>query len=433
MHFPHDPRRRPFLIPLKLLIVSQYFFPESFRVNDVAKGLVERGHEVSILTGQPNYETGAFFEGYAAFRPRLETIHGATVHRFPLVSRGSGTGVRLALNYLSFALSASVLAPGRIRERFDAIIVYQMSPVTMAAPAFALKRLRHIPVLFWIQDLWPETLRATGKVRSERVLSWMRFAVASMYRSSDRVLVESEAFLGPVRQAGIPPSRVDYLPEWAESFYSPCDLEPNAPEAKEMPTGFRVMFAGNIGVAQAIDTIIDTASILRGHDDIQWVLIGDGRRRQWAEARVKELGLERQFRFLGRRPAEAMPRYFALADVLLITLKRDPVFAMTIPAKLQSYLACGRPIVGALDGEGARVVEDSKSGIACASQDAQGLADAVLTIQGLSPKERRAMGRAGRAYYDAHFERELLLTRLERTIEEVVRPWCGSEFGSTEP
>lgn len=419
--------------PLKLLIVSQYFFPESFRVNDVARGLVERGHEVTVLTGQPNYETGSFAEGYSAFRPLRETIDGVSVHRFPLVSRGTGTGIRLAANYASFALSASALSPFRIRGQFDAIVVYQMSPVTMAAPAFILKWLRGIPIVFWIQDLWPETLRATGKVRSTCVLNWMTRLVGRMYRASDRVLVESEAFISMVCQAGVPRWRVGYLPEWAESFYRPGEPEHDAPEANQLPAGFRIVFAGNIGVAQAIDCIIDAAALLKDYDDIRWVLIGDGRRRQWAEARVKELGLDKVVVFLARRPAEAMPRYFALADLLLVALKRDPVFAMTIPAKLQSYLACGRPIVGALDGEGARVLQDSRSGLACPAEDPEALAEAVLTLYRTSSHERAAMGRAGRAYYEAHFERGLLLTRLENAIAEVARVGPARARGSVNP
>lgn len=410
---------------LNVLIVSQYFFPESFRVNDVARGLVERGHKVTVLTGQPNYETGSYFEGYGAFRPQIETIAGVIVRRFPLVSRGSGTGARLAVNYLSFALSSSVLAPLRIRESYDVILVYQMSPVTMAAPSFILKRLRGIPIVFWIQDLWPETLRATGKVRSERVLKVMREAVSAMYRASDRVLVESEAFLAAVHAAGVDSSCIGYLPEWAESYYRPCRVEANSSESQEMPDGFRVMFGGNIGVAQSIETIIDAASLLQDHRDIHWVLIGDGRRKEWAQAQVEARGLECRFHFLGRRPPEAMPRWFALADVLLITLKRDPVFAMTIPAKLQSYLACGRPIAGAIDGEGARVISESKSGLVGPAEDPRLLADAVLALKHMSTEEREVLGRAGRMYYENHFERELLLTRLEEVLKDVTGPRHG--------
>lgn len=404
---------------MRVLIVSQYFFPERFRVNDVAKGLVERGHEVTVLTGQPNYETGSFADGYSAFQPSREVIDGIEVLRCPLVARGRETGARLALNYASFALSSGVLAPLKARGTFDVSLVYQMSPVTMAVPAFVLKNLRGIPVVVWVQDLWPETLRATGKVHSERVLAVLRRMVAAMYRSSDRVLAESESFLPAVRQAGLGNDRVAYLPEWAESFYRPVEVDRHAPERAEMFGNFQVVFGGNIGVAQAIDTIIDAANHVRGEPDIRWVMIGDGRRREWAEKRVAQLGLNDRFVFLGRRPPEAMPIYFALADVLILTLQRDPVFAMTIPAKLPSYLACGRPIAAALDGEGGRVVRASGAGLACESEDSRGLADEVLALFRMSAAEREAMGKAGRSFYERHFDRERLLDELESHLAVV--------------
>ena len=412
---------------MRILVVSQYFHPEAFRVNDVVRGLIERRHDVTVLTGQPNYEGGEFFEGYSAFSPRYERLMGADIHRVPLVARGGGTGSRLALNYLTFALSSSILAPVILKSKFDAIIVYQMSPVTMAFPAFVLKKLRNIPVLFWVQDLWPETLRATGKVHSEQLHRWMGKLVGGMYRASDMVLVESEAFLDAIRETGLPSHRVAYLPEWAESFYRPCSVSDEAKEAREMPSGFKVVFAGNIGVAQSMETILDAALLLRDHKDIRWVFIGDGRRKEWAEQRVADLNLQEQVVFLGRRPPTAMPRYLALGDVLLVTLRSDPAFAMTIPAKLQSYLACGRPVVAALDGEGARVVLAAGAGLACASEDAKGLADAIQTMYEQSPQQRAQMGRAARRYYLAHFERESLLDQLEEFVRTVV------QSGSVKP
>lgn len=401
---------------MRVLIVSQYFWPERFRVNDVAAALVERGHEVTVLTGQPNYETGSFAEGYSAFAPRSESIDGVAVHRFPLVARGGGTGARLALNYLSFALSSAVLAPLRLREHFDVALVYQMSPVTMALPAFVLNRLRRLPVVFWVQDLWPETLRATGKVTSPRVLATLTRAVAAMYRRSSQVLLESEGFAPAVLAAGVDPHRIVFVPDWAERVYAPCQVEPEAPERKEMPLGFRVMFAGNIGVAQAVGTIVAAADTLRHRRDIKWVMVGDGRRRGWAEDEVRRLRLDEAVTFLGRRPVEAMPRYLSLADSLLLTLQRDPVFALTLPGKLQAYLACGRPVIASADGETARVVGESGGGVACPAEDPGGLAEAVLRMAGTTAAERAEMGKRGRAYFEANFEREMLVTRLESCL-----------------
>jgi glycosyltransferase involved in cell wall biosynthesis len=405
---------------MRILIVSQYFWPESFRVNDLAVGLSERGHDVTVLTGEPNYESGSFADGYSAFSPRSERYHNVDVERFPLISRGSETGFRLAANYLSFALTASLFAPVRLRRPIDVVLVYQMSPVTMAAPAFVLKALRGLPLILWVQDLWPDALRATGKVKSERALDAMRKIVAAMYRASDRVLVQSEAFVPDVCVAGVRANRIGYLPNWAEAVYQPCTVEREAGERRELPDGFRVMVAGNIGVAQSMGTVVDAAHRLADVQDLRWIVVGDGRRRRWTENRVASLGLGSRFSFVDRRPVDVMPRYLSLADVLLVTLARDPAYALTVPSRLQSYLACARPVIASLDGEGARVVEESGAGLVCASEDSSALADRVLTMYRMRREEREAMGKRGRAYFERHFERETLLDRLEGWFEEVL-------------
>ena len=203
-------------------------------------------------------------------------------------------------------------------------------------------------------------------------------------------------------------------------------VEADAPERKEMPKGFCVMFAGNIGAAQSFETILEAATLLRDRHDIHWLVVGDGHRRTWVEGEIVARGLKENVHLLGSRPAESMPRYFALADVLLVTLKRDPIFGLTIPSKVQSYLACAKPILAALDGEGARVVRESGAGIVCPAEDAKALADSVLRLYHMSPEERDGMGRNGRVYFEANFEREHLLDQLERWMQGLLREKsCG--------
>lgn len=405
---------------MRVLIVTQYFWPESFRINDVAHGLRELGHEVAVLTGLPNYPEGRLFKGYGWFGPWREDYAGIPVVRVPLIPRGGGGGFRLALNYLSFVVSAIAFGLPRLRGRFDVVLVYEPSPVTVMLPALLLGRLRRLPVLFWVQDLWPESLSATGMVRARWILALVERMVRFIYRHSDRILIQSQAFREQVLRLGGAPERIVYLPNSAEAFYRPVELEADAAERALMPEGFRVVFAGNIGAAQSFDTIIEAATLLRDHPDIHWMVLGDGRMRESAEAEVKARGLSDRVRFLGRHPAESMPRFFALADVLLVTLRRDPVFAMTVPSKLQSYLACGRPIIAALDGEGARVLEESGAGMACPADDARALAAAVLRMRDLAPAARAEMGARGRAYFEAEYERGILLQRLSRCIAETV-------------
>ena len=403
---------------MNILVVSQYFWPENFRLNDLVHGLCDRGHKVTVLTGKPNYPDGSFFKGYGFLRPVRERYGEVEVLRVPLVPRGSGRGARLAINYLSFVVFAGLLGPLLCRGRFDVVFVYEPSPITVGLPAIVMKKLKDAPLLFWVQDLWPESLEATGAVRSKRVLSGVARMARYVYEGCDRILVTSRGFVPRVVGVGAPPERVYYWPQYAEALYTPVKVEDAAPERREMPEGFRVMFAGNIGAAQSFETILGAAEKLRDHPGIQWVIVGDGRRRRWVEERVRELGLGDRVHLIGKRSAESMPRYFALADALLVTLKREEIFSLTVPGKVQSYLACGRPVVAALDGEGARIVEEARCGTTAPAEDADGLAEAVLSLYGATA-ERGEMAFRARAYFEEHFEREKLLDELESWMTEL--------------
>jgi colanic acid biosynthesis glycosyl transferase WcaI len=398
---------------MNLLVVSQYFWPEEFRINDLALALRRRGHAVTVFTGKPNYPGGRFLPGYGFFRRASEDYQGVRVIRVPLVPRGDGGTLRLLLNFLSFALLGSLLAPLRCKGAFDAILVYEPSPVTVGLPALVLKWIKRAPVLFWAQDLWPETLSATGVVRAPWLLALVDRLVRFIYRHCDLVLVQSRAFTPHVQAQGVPPEKIRYYPNTAEALYRPVALEERAPERAMLPPGFRVMFAGNIGAAQDFGTILAAADRLKSERDIQWVIIGEGRRYAWVAQEIARRGLRGSVRLLGKHPVESMPRFFALADALLVTLRNETIFSLTIPTKIQSYLACGRPVVAALDGEGARVIEESGSGIAVAAGDAAALAAAVSRLHRTPAPERAAMGRRGREYFEREFERSMLVSRLE--------------------
>jgi colanic acid biosynthesis glycosyl transferase WcaI len=404
---------------MNILIVTNHFWPEEFRINDLAYGLVERGHTVSVITGIPNYPSGNIFPGYGIFKGLFEIHGGIKIYRMPLIPRGFGSGLRLALNYASYALSSCLLSPFRCRDKYDLIFVFESSPVTVGLAALVLKKLRRIPIVFWVQDLWPETLSATGVVRSERILSLIGQLVRFIYNGCDRILIQSKAFAASVKRLAPRPEQICYFPNTAEALYHPIQLEADAPERDIVPPGFCVMFAGNIGVAQDFDTILSAAERLKNYRDIQWVIVGDGRRRNWVEQEVESRGLKDCVHLLGRYPVESMPRFFSLADVLLVTLKNEPIFALTIPSKVQSYLACAKPIVAGLDGEGAKVVEEAAAGYTCPSESPDELAEAVLKMYQLPEKDRKVMGERGREYFLKEFERNMLLDRLEEIITDV--------------
>ncbi len=404
---------------MHILIVTQYFWPENFRINDLTEGLVERGHRVTVLTGIPNYPDGTFFSGYGFFKRLRQDYKGAKIIRVPLIPRGDGGGLRLALNFLSFAILASVLSPFYCRGKFDVIFVFEPSPITVGLPALVLKKWNKIPLLFWVQDLWPESLAATGSVRSPWVLNRVKDLVRFIYRNCDRILVTSKAYFSPIQSFGIDSKTLRYFPQSVEALYRPVPIEADAAENSIIPEGFRVMFAGNIGAAQSFSTILDAAEKLKLNPEIKIIIIGDGRMRHWVEAEVIKRGLNETVYLLGRHPVESMPRFFALADALLVTLKREPIFALTVPGKVQSYFACGKPIVAALDGEGSNMIRESQAGLTCSSEDADALAKSILTLSRMPKEQRVEMGKRGLQYYQANFDRNMLIDRLEGWMQEV--------------
>jgi len=403
---------------VRILIVTQYFWPENFRITDLAIGLKDKGHDVTVLTGMPNYPKGKIYEGYSWWKNRREDMQGIPIIRVPLFLRRESRSWQLALNYFSFVLSACLLAPWFLRkEKFDIVLCYEPSPVTVAIPAILIKRLKKAPLLFWVQDLWPETLAATGAIKSPAILSAVGKMVKYIYRGCDRILVQSRGFIEPAVAVGAELEKLNYFPNWAELLYQPMILDASSPERDEIPDqGFIVMFAGNLGEAQSLDTIVSAAGILK-NEKIHWVFLGDGRRRIWLQEEVKARGLEDKIHVLGSRPVETMPAYFSLASAMLVTLRDDPVMATTIPGKIQSYLACARPVIGALNGEGAKVIHESGAGYSVASDDTDGLAKAVLDMSRLSEAERDEMGKSARHYYEQNFDRDMLITQLEGWME----------------
>jgi colanic acid biosynthesis glycosyl transferase WcaI len=404
---------------MHILIVTQYFWPENFRVNDLAAGLVERGYEVTVLTGVPNYPHGRFFRGYGLFKNRTGLYRGCRVIRVPLVPRGKSRPAELLLNYLSFAATASVFAPWVARRGVDAILVCQLSPATVGIPAVVATWLRPCPLALWVLDLWPESLSATGAVSSRAILGMVGRLVSQIYRRSDVILASSKGFVPLIEQRGGAAGAVHHFPNWVDK----CDRAPDAIDAGgvDLPAaGFRLMFAGNIGRAQSFETIVGAATRLKTEPSIHWCIVGDGRMRPWLEQEVAVRGLSETMHLLGSQRPEAMQALFAQADALLVTLGRDNLFALTAPGKLQSYLASGKLVVGALEGEGRRILEESGAGVVCPPEDPDALADAVLTAFKMPESQRASMGSSGKRYCEDHFEREALLDRLDSWLRALV-------------
>ena len=404
---------------MKILIVSQYFWPENFRINDLTHELVQRGHSVTVLTGIPNYPAGTVFEAYRQTPKAFEYFSGARVFRVPMLARGNGA-LRLFLNYLSFVLGACLYGPWRLRgQQADVIFVFEPSPVTVGLPAILLGRIKRAPVVFWALDLWPETLAAIGVVRSPMVLAWVGHLVRFIYERCTLVLGQSRGFLPKIAKYCSDAKKIRYFPSWAEEIFNKADLVP-APEVPVQKGVFNVLFAGNIGEAQDLPAVLNAAESLRHNNAIRWLIVGDGRRSVWLHEEVARLGLQSNVLLLGRFPVERIPSFYAHADALLVSLKKDPVFSLTIPGKVQSYLMAGVPILGMMDGEGAQVITDSNAGLVCAAGNSGGLASAVLEMFAMSVDQRKQLGVNGRDFAQKEFGRGLLMEQLEVLLHEAV-------------
>lgn len=400
---------------MNLLIVTQYFWPENFRINDVALGLKERGHEVTVLTGLPNYPEGKLFEGYS-FGASREIWEGIEIIRSPLVPRGQGKK-QLVLNYLSFALFGSIRGALSCRTPYDGIFVYEISPITVGIPAIVVKQLTGAPIHFWVQDLWPESLASAGGITSEKILGPVDRLTRWIYERCDQILISSKSFKDRIVKQGQDPQKIQYFPQWAEETFKDSDAQLTPEEKAQLPEGFRIVYAGNIGEAQGFETLLDAAEQLKEQAQIQWVILGSGRKAEWVAAEVERRGLQGCFHLLGRKPIESMPAYFKEAGCLLVSLKQDPLFALTLPAKVQAYMAFGAPILAALEGEGAQVVEQSGAGLVAPSGDGPALAQAALEMSQLPEESRQAMAQAAKDYAAKHFERTQLLDWLENHLE----------------
>jgi len=407
---------------LKILIVSQYFWPETFTVNELARTLKRQGHEITVATGKPNYPDGKIFGGYRALGMQKELYdNDIEVVRVPLFPRGTSGGRQLLLNYVSFVCFGLVLFPYLLRGRsFDVIFVHAASP-NCALPAIPLKWIKGAHLALWVLDLWPDSLSATGFIRSKPILRGIGWLVRFSYWCADTILVQSRAFVAPVERYA-ERAKVHYFPNSSGSLEAESKEHRLPAELVHvLEAHFCAVFAGNIGTAQAVETLVESAAHLADLTDVRIVLVGSGSKLQWVSQAVAERKLPNVV-LAGRFPQEAMPELFRHASCLLVTLKNEEVFSYVVPAKVQAYLAAGRPIAAALNGEGARIIGEAGAGLICAAEDSAGLATCLRALYAMPSEERRRMGESGRRYFLEHFEMNRQALHLVRLLEERRKP-----------
>lgn len=399
---------------MRILIVTQYYYPENFKSNDLSFELQKRGHDVTVLTGLPNYPEGKIYEGYGIFKNRKQIINGVKVIRSLLLLRGKGGGIRLFLNYFSFAFFASGKAFFlSFTHKFDAIIVHEPSPITQYYPAFLLNKLQKTPVYFWVMDLWPESLRTAGGITNKNILGFFNKMVISFYRNAEKILITSKGFKKSILEKGDFVEKLEYFPNWAEDIISEGDLNYPIPE---LPEGFKVMFAGNVGEAQDMEAIMESALALRAHPEIKLIIVGDGRKMPYVYDSIRKNKLEKTVFAVGRFPVEAMASFFVKADVMLVSLKDDEIFNLTVPAKVQAYMSAGKPMVAMLNGEGAQIIEEAKCGLSVPAGNSQRLADTIIEMANRPTEELLQMGENSKLFFRENYQLSSCIDNLERIL-----------------
>lgn len=396
---------------MKILVVCQYYYPEPVRITDICEELVKKGHQVTVLTDIPNYPMGNIYKGYEKGKNRIETINGVQVHRVFTIPRKTNAIMRL-LNYHSFSFFSKKYIK-KLDDDYDVILVNQLSPVMMANAAIKYKKKYNKKVIMYCLDIWPESLCAGGIKKNSIIYKIYYHISKKIYKSMDKILVTSKSFTDYLEESfNIEKAKIDYLPQYAESLFDKNKCK------KEKNEYIDLLFAGNIGKAQSIDTIINAANIMKDNKKLFFHIVGDGQELERHKNRVEELNLKNVI-FYGREPLEKMPDYYKKADAMLITLCGESLISSTLPGKVQTYMSAGKPIIGAASGETKKIIEEAKCGFCGEADDSSSLVKCIQRFIDYNDKDK--LGKNSYKYYENNFEKEKFINKLISELEKGVK------------
>ncbi len=397
-----------------ILIVTQYFYPENFKSNDLAFELQKRGYTVTVLTGLPNYPEGKFYDGYGVFKKKTDIIDGVKVVRTLLLPRGKGGGLRLFLNYYSWVFFASMKAFFMgLNNKYDAVIVHATSPIMQFYPALVIKKLTEVPVYLWVLDLWPESLEVAGGIKNKFVLNYFQKITVNFYKNSEKILVSSKGMMKSIMEKGDFASKLVYFPNWAEDTILDGKIDYPLPN---LPDGFRIMFAGNVGEAQDLESIMQAFLLLKDHKEIKLIIIGDGRKMSFVKEFIKNNQLDDTVFCFGRYPLEAMSSFFDKADIMLVSLKDSFIFNLTVPSRVQAYMGARKPILAMLNGDGSEIIKEANAGFTVPVSNYKLLADKILEISKLSKIELENKGKSAKKFFNENYRMENCISNLEKIM-----------------
>ena len=403
----------------RILIYTNHFYPENFKVNDIAFDFASKGYEVKVITGLPNYPDGKLFEGYGIFKRNKEVVKNVEVIRLPLITRGNGKSLRLALNYMSYFISTIIYTLKlSFSPKYDLVFVHETSPIFICLSAVLYKKIKKVPLVVWILDLWPESVFSAGNFDNKTLAKLLTFLVKIIYKQSDTILTSSKGFEESILKKGNFHDKITYFPNWAEDIFLSNNHE-KVPDVK-LPQGFKIMYTGNLGEAQNFEIILDAAIKLKNQKNIKWVFVGSGRKLDFIENTIKTHQLEETVYLLGSYPLSSMPFFFNESDVMLVSLKNEAIFNITVPAKLQAYMAFGKPIIGLLKGEGATIIEDANCGYVCSQSNSSELVDLILKLEKLEEQGLEKLSKNAKDYYLQNFSKTKNLNFLETLFMKLV-------------
>ncbi len=404
---------------MKVLIISQYFWPENFRVNELCEELIKSGHELTILTGYPNYPKGEIYKDFRRSKKQFNEYKGAKIVRVPVFPRKKNR-INLAINYFSFLLNSIFFGFFKLQKaKFDIIFTYQLSPVTVGITSAFFSYLKKCPNVLWVLDLWPDTLVALNIINKIWQIEFFKFIVNLIYSKCDLILAQSESIMYEIIKYPSIKNNVFYLPSWSEADLFKKDITPaNEIEDKDI---FTILFAGNIGEAQDFSSILKTVETLNSKNinNFRIILVGDGSKKEWLKKRIKQLKIDQYFELHKSYPLERMPSFFKHADALLISLLNREVFNITIPGKVQFYLSSGIPIIGMICGEGAKIIKESKAGLICNSGDHIAFSKIITKFINLDKNELKEMGMNGKEYASKEFLKTKIIANLNKMLIEL--------------
>ncbi len=405
---------------MKIIVFSQRFYPEVASINEVACLLTKRGHKITIMTALPNAPAGKIFDTYGPFKRLKEKWNGVDIRRNWLIPKGNGSNKRLILTYISFVISASIMLPRLRGKKPDVIFVNQLTPITKALPAILYKKITGAPLVMWVHDIWPESVSSSGAIKNKKVVNLIGKMVNYIYKNCDHILIQSKAMQPKIEERGVAQERITYLPNPIDKLFKPISNSSKSAILKSIPSNaFIVMFAGSIGRSQDITTIIQAAEILKDNSDIYWVFVGGGSEQKKAKNLAELSEASKNISFTGNQAIESMPNFYNTADVMLVTLRNEEIYSLTVPLKIQGYLACAKPIICNIPGEAARIINEANAGFTSPPEDPEALANAVLKAYKIKGTELNLKGQNARAYFNQNYTQVKIIDILETTLQEL--------------